>query len=153
MYFFKYLEDTKAEHYTGCIKALQDNIGTYNIQPPASQHFLRSLVTPEVRTIRLSTGTIIVCPPNLLEQWKSEIAKHLEPGSLRVLILDENKAGLPGVDELLTYDLLLFSRTMFDRVGKEAALSAKSRSVLHNIHWKRIIVDEVRSPSLFSSCR
>ena len=40
-------------------------------------------------------ATLIVCPASILQQWQSEIAKHTQPGALRVITyLGQNKTSL-----------------------------------------------------------
>ena len=39
------------------------------------------------RCVYLSTGTVVIIPPNLISQWMGEIQKHCDPDSLRVLSL------------------------------------------------------------------
>ena len=40
-------------------------------------------------------ATLIVCPASILQQWESEIAKHTQPGALRVITyLGQNKTSL-----------------------------------------------------------
>lgn len=40
-------------------------------------------------------ATLIVCPASILQQWQSEIAKHTQPGALRVITyLGQNKTCL-----------------------------------------------------------
>lgn len=43
-------------------------------------------------------ATLIVCPASILQQWQSEIAKHTQPGALRVITyLGQNKTSLDSV--------------------------------------------------------
>ena len=42
-----------------------------------------------------SGATLIVCPASILQQWQSEIAKHTQPGALKVITyLGQNKTSL-----------------------------------------------------------
>lgn len=133
------------DDYSQCVKYLKENTGSYSIPPPKTARPLRRRAFAQ--RVRLSTATIVVCPPNLFEHWRWEIAKHTEPGSLKVLEMNDSKRAIPGIEELLTYDLLLFSRQRFDaeeRIGEMNYRGAAAYTTpLSYIHWKRIIVDEV----------
>ena len=67
----------------------------------ARQHLERR----EVQKIRLANTTLIVVPQILIEQWKQEIEKHLEPGTLKVLEI--GKEEVPPVEKLMEYDVIL----------------------------------------------
>jgi E3 ubiquitin-protein ligase SHPRH len=47
----------------------------------------------------LSGGTLVVCPPALLSQWRSEIAAHTAPGALRVEVYEGVHSLLPHLDD------------------------------------------------------
>ncbi len=61
-----------------------------------------------------SYASLVIVPPNLVQQWKSEIAKHTH--GLKVLILNQSKNEVPSVDELLQYEIIIFSSTRFERL-------------------------------------
>jgi hypothetical protein len=81
----------------------------------------------------LCAGTIIVVPKNLLHQWQSEIRKHVLPGGLKVLVVDTTPSRvktkptqqetdtmklvseLPSPTELMSYDVVLFTRPRFEK--------------------------------------
>ncbi|KAL7275561.1 hypothetical protein RUND412_001487 [Rhizina undulata] len=102
-----------------CITAIASHRGYFEIEPPCATRSKRFARLPEKQKVYQSTGTIIVCPPNLVEQWRSEIAKHVEEGMLKVLFLAHSNAIIPPVSELLKYDLVIFSRTRFDQEDRE----------------------------------
>lgn len=108
-------EDSLGEN---CKKALMRS-GFYQITPTPRSKSNRYANTDTKEKIYLGSGTIVVCPPNLVEQWRSEIAKHVDGGLLKVLILASSTAPIPPVQELLKYDIVLFSRTRFDQEEKE----------------------------------
>ncbi|KAI9839561.1 MAG: hypothetical protein M1819_002187 [Sarea resinae] len=104
------------DDYSQCIERIKKNVGSYMIRPPqATLRKSRATVATHGRRIRLCTSTLIIVPPNLLQQWKNEIYKHTEDGALRVLVMDSPKKGLPPSEELAEYDVVLFSRTRFER--------------------------------------
>jgi len=102
-----------------CAKALRKNHGFYEVPPVPRSRSNRYATDNTKEKILLGSGTIIVCPPNLVDQWRSEIAKHVEVGRLKVLVLAHSSARIPPVRELLEYDVVLFSRTRFDQEEKE----------------------------------
>jgi hypothetical protein len=106
-----------------CVAALKNGHLFYEVPPVLRSRSKRQPAVTANEKIFLGSGTIIVCPPNLVEQWRTEIAKHVEDGRLKVLVMAHTSARLPPVRELLEYDIVLFSRTCFDleeREGKDA---------------------------------
>lgn len=84
-------------------------------------------------TIFLSSATVVIVPNNLVKQWRSEIEKHTTGLNLVVLVQD---CKLTSVDELLAYDMILFSQSRFEQIAKE------KHGPLSKVHFKRCIVDE-----------
>lgn len=84
----------------------------------------------------LSRATLIVVPSNLVDHWNSQIRKHVKPGQLRVYFwMDQKK---PSVHNLAwDYDVVI---TTFSRLSAEWKPS--KRSVLRQIHWMRVMLDE-----------
>ncbi|KAI9777307.1 MAG: hypothetical protein M1835_005265 [Candelina submexicana] len=97
-----------------CIQEMEQNIGCYEIPGPVPRSLRHASKVAEPRKIKLCTGTLIIVPNNLLVQWRSEIAKHTEEGSLKVLVVD-GRDELPKIDELSTFDVVLFSRSRWER--------------------------------------
>ncbi|PYH45255.1 DEAD/DEAH box helicase [Aspergillus saccharolyticus JOP 1030-1] len=134
--------------YHRCIQACERNSGSYTIPPPPARHGGRSGVPyprPPPQKLRLSSGTLIIAPPNLVNHWEKEIETHTQ--GLKVLTLRNNSDQLPAPDELLQYDIILFSKVRFEKEAGEAAhltrhLPESQTSPLTKIHWLRIIVDE-----------
>jgi hypothetical protein len=54
----------------------------------------------------LANTTLVVVPQILMEQWKAEIEKHVQSGTLRVLEIGI-KEDVPAVQVLLQYDMIL----------------------------------------------
>lgn len=146
----KYFESLKTDgfYYDGCVRACEAHRGNYIILPPPTRYTGRNGVAfprPPVQHLRLCSGTLVVVPPNLVDHWESEISKHTE--GLKVIILRNSTDETPPADELLQYDIVLFSRI---RLEKEAGELVANRRVskrpedspLTKLHWLRIIVDE-----------
>ncbi|KAL0910993.1 hypothetical protein M5K25_019093 [Dendrobium thyrsiflorum] len=84
----------------------------------------------------LSGATLVVVPTNLVEHWKTQIEKHISPGQLRVYVWNDNSK--PGAHNLAwDYDVVI---TTFNRFSSE--WSPHKKSVLMQVHWLRIILDE-----------
>lgn len=145
-----YFEALKSDGlcYDRCIEACEINRGNYTILSAPTRYTGRNGVAYPRRppqNLRLCSGTLIAVPPNLVDHWESEIAKHTE--GLKVRILRNSSDETPTVDEILQYDIVLFSRV---RLEKEAGELVPNRRVsvkpedspLTKVHWLRIIVDE-----------
>lgn len=99
---------------------------------------LKIALTKPVDLFRLylSGATLIVVPANLIDHWKTQIQKHVSPGQLRVFVWNDNKK--PSAHNLAwNYDIVI---TTFNRLSAEWAL--RKRSILMQIHWLRVILDE-----------
>ncbi|RHZ43426.1 uncharacterized protein CDV56_100882 [Aspergillus thermomutatus] len=134
--------------FTRCVKACEDNRGAYTIPSPPTRHSGRTGVAyprPSPQLVRLTSGTLIVVPPNLVDHWEEQIARHTQ--GLRVLVLRNMSNATPNSDDLLQYDILLFSRWRFDQEAGEAVNNRRDflntvESPLLSLHWLRIIIDE-----------
>lgn len=84
----------------------------------------------------LSRATLIVVPANLVDHWKTQIEKHIKPSQLRVYVWTDHWR--PSVHSLAwNYDVVI---TTFNRLSAE--WSPRKRSVLMQVHWLRIMLDE-----------
>ncbi|XP_028088942.1 F-box protein At3g54460 [Camellia sinensis] len=84
----------------------------------------------------LSRATLIVVPSNLVDHWKTQIQKHVSPGQLRLYVWTDHKK--PCAHNLAwDYDVVI---TTFNRLSTE--WSPRNRSVLMQVHWHRVILDE-----------
>ncbi|KAL4932744.1 DEAD/DEAH box helicase [Aspergillus undulatus] len=135
------------EVYDRCIKACEANRGEYTIEPPVLRQTGRKSadhLRPPGQRLRLCSGTLIVVPPNLLDHWKKEIATHTE--GLKVLTLRSNADVTPSAENFFQYDIVLFSRTRFEKEADDFNdrdwNRPKGASPLTKLHWLRIIVDE-----------
>jgi hypothetical protein len=128
-------EDTDYSHLKD---AFQRNIPFYELPYEAPRNNRNSMVPPP-RQLVLCSGTIIVVPRNLLDQWRLEIHKHVLVGGLRVLVVDSAKPGskakhnlqdtdimefvnhLPAPTELMKFDVVLFTRPRFEQEIQDGA--------------------------------
>ncbi|EKG10992.1 SNF2-related protein [Macrophomina phaseolina MS6] len=107
-------EEETGEELTECIRELTFNPPRYEI-PAEPVRFNRKTAIPPPREMTMCSGTIIVVPRNLLHQWQSELQKHVEEGRLKVLVMDSPRKALPPPPELVTYEVVLFSRSRFEQ--------------------------------------
>ncbi|CAG8113280.1 unnamed protein product [Penicillium nalgiovense] len=99
-----------------------------------------SAYTRSANQILLCSGTLVIVPDNLLDHWEREIAIHTT--DLNVLVL-RNKDTTPSKDELLNFDIVLFSKGRCNRENpKPDKHGQKPESPILNLHWLRVIVDE-----------
>lgn len=102
------------------------------------------------KTVRLSSGSLVIVPQNLLVQWQSEISKHVEPGALDVLVLDHATKVIPVWQELIRYDVVLITKARFEQeyrdddlhAGKRRRFEEAFQSSLTDVRWLRVICDE-----------
>ncbi|KAM7195887.1 DNA repair protein rad8 [Naviculisporaceae sp. PSN 640] len=137
----------KGPCYDACIEAVQRNPGCYSIRRLPRRRRTRFGANGSFvfSTVYLSHASLIVVPPNLLQQWKQEIQKHTI-GVMKVFVCAQDPDTIPPVAELLGYDLILFSSTAFhqlaQRLHNEPDGTVSLHSGLARIHFKRCIVDE-----------
>ncbi|KAG0651187.1 putative ATP-dependent helicase [Hyphodiscus hymeniophilus] len=157
--------------FSRCLQAIRKGAGHYYLPGPAPRRESRKPIVVPPRKIWLSTATIVVVPPNLVQQWRHEIKKHTV--GLKVLVMNSNKAHLPPAQELAEYDIILFSRQRFEKEAKDGSDNQGRRrtttndvcrcpyigstrerdctcfkeadayrSPLKDLHFKRLITDE-----------
>lgn len=84
----------------------------------------------------LSRATLIVVPANLIDHWTTQIQRHVSSDTLNVYAWGDHKK--PSAHNLAwDYDIVI---TTFSRLSAE--WSPRKRSVLKQIHWFRVILDE-----------
>lgn len=134
-------------HYTGCIEAIQRNPGYYSIRRLPRRRATRfSQATGRLQpfNVYLSHASLVVVPPNLVQQWKQEIQKHTT--GLKVFVCARYPGPIPSVEDLLEYDIVLFSSTAFDQLSQDRHNMPDGTvaldSPMSRIHFKRCIVDE-----------
>ncbi|EME49804.1 hypothetical protein DOTSEDRAFT_68558 [Dothistroma septosporum NZE10] len=170
------VEFDRIRHHTGADMAhyeglLRQTPASYDV-PVVPIRWNRTTRSPLPQRMILAATTLIVVPQNLCKQWQTEIAKHVEDGYLRVLVMDDRKKALPVAKELRRYDVVLFTRGRFDMENKDGedpdgrrvvgtmtcrcpyAGATRTRdctcvredavyeSPLKHLHLKRLIVDE-----------
>ncbi|KAK4746961.1 hypothetical protein SAY87_025998 [Trapa incisa] len=84
----------------------------------------------------LSHATLIVVPANLVDHWRTQIQRHVRVSQLRVYVFTSGKNISPHT-LAWDYDIVI---TTFNRFSVEWA--PRKRSVLQQVHWLRIILDE-----------
>jgi hypothetical protein len=130
--------------YPLCVDAIRRNAAVYSLPPPPRRRETRlpGGLRPPTQ-ILLSHTSLVIVPANLVKQWTQEIAKHTL--GLRVFVVDK-KMELPRAEELIEYDIILYSSRFFERLWDDQALDWNGNRVLMNslgrIHFKRCIVDE-----------
>ncbi|KAK7752840.1 hypothetical protein SLS62_005182 [Diatrype stigma] len=148
-----YFEACRAQlglDYENCISALEkpENHALYRIQKDALIEPRRSVRTLArsipFKEVLLSCCNLIIAPNNLVTQWKNEIKKHTS--GLKVLVMVD-KAPIPQVTVLLTYDVIIFSQSRFELIEKERRWFPEAPLLdiycpLDYIHFKRCIIDE-----------
>lgn len=84
----------------------------------------------------LSRATLIVVPANLIDHWTTQIQRHVSSDTLNVYAWGDHKK--PSAHILAwDYDIVI---TTFNRLSAE--WGPQKRSVLKQIHWYRVILDE-----------
>lgn len=99
---------------------------------------LRIALCEPLDSIRLylSKATLIVVPSNLVDHWISQIQKHVRSSQLRVYVWSDHQK--PCAHNLAwDYDIVI---TTFNRLSAE--WSHRHRSVLMQVHWYRVMLDE-----------
>ena len=156
---------SSGEYHEACLALLEDNISSYIVPGPETRCRHGAYSTPEVRLILLCSATLVIVPPNLLMQWKTEIELHFEEESLKVLYLNSQDPAMPSVRDLLPYDIIVMTKQRFERemathdvirrssevdthctcpynYGCHCSARTIYRSPLKDLHFLRIIVDE-----------
>lgn len=109
-YFAAFEED--GYDYSQCKEAIKRYPGHYFIPGPVPRRQSRNPAPKQARKVFLTTATLVVVPSNLVKQWELEIKKHTT--GLKVLVMTKLKQRLPPAQELIDYDLILFSKQRFD---------------------------------------
>jgi len=141
-------KELEGSYHERCIQACKHNCGFYEIPPHQTRYQGRRSVSyprPPSKRIRLCTATIVIVPNNLVDHWQHEINHHT--AGLNVLLLQRGTDVTPSADELLGYDIVLFSKSRFEKETGEPINNRRGKFVpmnspLTELHWLRVIVDE-----------
>jgi superfamily II DNA or RNA helicase len=141
------------------MKRFNAHVHEYYMPIPEPRSLRRRREHPP-RRVLISSGTLVVVPRNLVQQWRSEIRKHVQEGDdgLKVLVMDDGSRPLPDLEDLVRYDVVLFSKPRFEKeatdgvevvIGQtprtmhdDSYVKEVYRSPLRDVHWLRIIIDE-----------
>ncbi|KAJ5962081.1 hypothetical protein N7501_007022 [Penicillium viridicatum] len=138
--FFDWQLKRKLKNYVNCRKACMAQSGSYMIPAKRDNQRSTSGYAAPAEHIRLCSGTLVIVPENLMDHWEREIATHTS--DLKLLVL-RTKDTTPSTDELLNFDIVMFSK---GRCSKEKAnrnsRAQKSDAPILDLHWLRVIVDE-----------
>ncbi|KAJ5597910.1 hypothetical protein N7537_007994 [Penicillium hordei] len=130
----------KEKDYVNCRTACMAQSGSYMIPAKRDNQRSTSWYAEPAEHIRLCSGTLVIVPENLVDHWEREIATHTS--DLKLLVL-RTKDTTPSTDELLNFDIVMFSK---GRCSKEKAnrnsRAQKSDAPILDLHWLRVIVDE-----------
>ncbi|EPS31740.1 hypothetical protein PDE_06697 [Penicillium oxalicum 114-2] len=135
-------------YFERCKRACEYHQASYEIPPHRTRYQGRqnqSFPRPPAKRVFLCAGTIIIVPNNLLDHWQREIKTHTE--GLNVFVFDQRSGDLPSAEHLMSYDIVLFAKTRFEREAGESINNRRGRFVqmdspLTELHWLRVIVDE-----------
>ncbi|KAK9448171.1 SNF2 family N-terminal domain-containing protein [Limtongia smithiae] len=126
-----------------CIDLLIKHRGFYNTEERSRERLGRNGLyrSPETvkRTVMLSGTTLVICPLSLVPQWQAELDKHVQSGFLSVLCYFGTLSPDYKHPDFSRYDVVIMSQQRFSSQFKQDG------STVHNIRWKRIIVDEGHS--------
>lgn len=138
--YFENLRDREGLNMSECMRIMEKQKPEYEIPPTVFRQQRHSMTSSPAERRRLCSGTLVVVPKNLVHQWKSELARHVSEGALKVLVIEERGRQIPSADELAAFDLVLFSRPRFESENKGG--EEFYESPLKKLHWLRIIIDE-----------
>ncbi|KAF9250257.1 hypothetical protein DTO013E5_4605 [Penicillium roqueforti] len=135
----EYIDQKRAcgQYLINCEKACETYRGSYII-PAKENARSRSMYVQLPEEIRLSSGTVVIVPDNLVDHWEREIATHTS--NLNVLVLRNSTPETPSADELLEFDIVLLTKARC--VRENPSRGKRPDSPLFNLHWLRVIVDE-----------
>ncbi|EMG46691.1 DNA repair protein RAD16 [Candida maltosa Xu316] len=100
---------------------------------------------------RTKRPNLVIGPTVALMQWKNEIEKHTDPGSLKVLLYHgANRSN--NIEDLSEYDVILTSYAVLESVFRKQNYGfrrknglVKEKSALHNLEFYRVILDEAHN--------
>lgn len=133
----------------------------YKLARPAPKRARRGQISLPAETVYLSTCTLVVVPDTLIQQWSTEILKHVHDNVLSVTIISKPTQTIPPPRELLKLDILLLSHSRFAKEDDDGRFEEyygtscrcwyetkckcgahAEQSPLMQVRWKRLIIDE-----------
>lgn len=100
-----------------------------------------------------SDPTLVLVPPVALMQWVSEIKEYTD-GKLKVLVYHNSDAKIKKLTpaEIRKYDVIMISYASLESIYRKqekgfsrGATMVKADSVIHAVHYHRLILDEAHS--------
>ncbi|KAK9841676.1 hypothetical protein WJX74_009916 [Apatococcus lobatus] len=169
-------EDDYEGLWLGCSECLAwmhgSCVGFAHKAPPGDYVCRRCLVAKACAEVTVPCpATLIVCPPPILDQWASEIARHTRPGAFKVAIYEGQEArasaqqvsqpgvlrGIVSAQDLAAADIVL---TTYDALRKDVHRQADPRlnerslrrpkrwqvapTPLTRLKWWRVVMDEAQ---------
>jgi SNF2-related domain len=135
----------------------------YHLKRPPPKRLRRQTQEVPPETIYLSTATLVVVPDTLIQQWTTEILKHVQDNVLNYTVISKPTQPLPSLHDLMKTDILLLSHSRFAKEDDDGCFEERgknnicrcfpsvfghpcrcqlTRSPLMRIQWKRLIIDE-----------
>ncbi|MBW0483526.1 hypothetical protein O181_023241 [Austropuccinia psidii MF-1] len=99
-----------------------------------------------------STPTMIIFPPCLITNWKSEISKNAQAGALKAKLYHGPTCHSLFKADILKYDIII---TSYNNITQEFKQTNTSTSFIFEINWHCIILDEahyIRSQYTATHC-
>jgi hypothetical protein len=136
---------------------LENALPYYLLKPPPPRRTRRYQPPEPAERIYLSTGTLVVVPDTLIQQWSTEILKHVHDNVLSYQIISKPSQPIPCSKDLMKLDILLLSHSRFAKEDDDGRLDdtgftpcpyrnsheyRNSKSPLLQLRWKRLIIDE-----------
>ena len=84
-------------------------------------------------------ATLLVCPTSLISHWVEQLNLHLHQGVLLKLKVHHGQSKALYAGDLETYDLVI---TSYGILAAEFTDGERSRGVLLNTRWLRVVLDE-----------
>jgi len=105
----------------------------------------------------MKNPTLIVCPLSVMSAWQNQVANHVHPGLLNVLLY-HSTSRISSESELGHYDIVITTyQTLASEQQSRDNRKRKKSGFLHNVNWHRIVLDEGHylrnmKTSMFQAC-
>lgn len=114
------LREKTGDDFAKCTEQLIETRPSYMV-PHIPLRWNRRTTIPPPTKVTMCGGTIIVVPSNLVHQWELEIQRHVSEGGLKVCVMSDPRKELPKSTRLMKYDVILFSRSRFERESRHGS--------------------------------